>query len=43
MSIDPGFEIARMDTIFPRNHDIPFDFIVTEDGSDGTGLGSTIP
>lgn len=27
-----GYETARMDTIDPKPHDIPFDFIVTETG-----------
>lgn len=27
-----GFDSARMETIFPQPHDIPFDFIVTESG-----------
>lgn len=27
-----GYEIARMETIHPQPHDIPFDFIVTEAG-----------
>lgn len=30
--IGVGYELARMDTIHPRWHDIPFDFIVTEAG-----------
>lgn len=32
LCIGLGFEIAWMDTIFPRDHDIPFDFMVTEAG-----------
>lgn len=27
-----GYEIARLETIYPQPHDIPFDFIVTEAG-----------
>lgn len=27
-----GFETARLETIYPQPHDIPFDFIVTEAG-----------
>lgn len=27
-----GYEIARMDSIYPRPHDVPFDFVVTEAG-----------
>lgn len=36
-----GYEIARLETIYPQPHDIPFDFIVTEAGihvSDGGEL-----
>jgi len=32
LCIGLGFEIARMETISPQPHDIPFDFIVTESG-----------
>lgn len=32
LCIGLGFEAARMDSIFPKSHDIPFDFIVTESG-----------
>lgn len=32
VSIGLGYEIARMETIDPQPHDIPFDFIVTEAG-----------
>lgn len=30
--IGPGFETARIDSIFPQPHDVPLDFIVTELG-----------
>lgn len=32
LCIGLGYETARMDTIDPKPHDIPFDFIVTEAG-----------
>ena len=32
LKIGVGFELQRMDTIFPQDHDIPMDFIVTENG-----------
>ena len=32
LKIGVGFELQRMDTIFPQPHDIPMDYIVTEKG-----------
>jgi 5-formyltetrahydrofolate cyclo-ligase len=32
LMIGVGFELCRLDTIFPQDHDIPMDFIVTEKG-----------
>jgi len=43
LCIGLGFETARMDTIFPRDHDIPFDFMVTEVGSRQRLGGRLIP
>jgi 5-formyltetrahydrofolate cyclo-ligase len=30
IAIGAGFEAARLDTVFPRSHDVPMDIIVTE-------------
>jgi 5-formyltetrahydrofolate cyclo-ligase len=30
MAVGAGFEAARLDTVFPRSHDIPMDVVVTE-------------
>ena len=32
MAIGVGFELARLDTVYPQPHDVPMDFIVTERG-----------
>ena len=32
VTIGVGFELQRMDTIHPQPHDIPLDYILTEDG-----------
>lgn len=32
VSIGIGFQAARLATIYPQPHDVPFDFILTEDG-----------
>jgi 5-formyltetrahydrofolate cyclo-ligase len=32
VSIGVGFELARLDTVYPQPHDVPMDFIVTERG-----------
>lgn len=34
-----GYEVARLETIYPQPHDIPFDFIVTEAGIHVAGEG----
>lgn len=31
LAIGLGYELSRLDTIFPRSHDIPMDYIVTEE------------
>jgi 5-formyltetrahydrofolate cyclo-ligase len=41
LKIGVGFELSRLDTIFPQDHDIPMDVIVTEKGvvfTDGASL-----
>ncbi|HEY5410312.1 MAG TPA: 5-formyltetrahydrofolate cyclo-ligase [Caulobacteraceae bacterium] len=41
LKIGVGFELSRLDTIFPQDHDIPMDVIVTEKGvvfTDGGAL-----
>ena len=41
LKIGVGFELSRLDTIFPQDHDIPMDVIVTEKGvvfTDGVSL-----
>jgi 5-formyltetrahydrofolate cyclo-ligase len=32
LTIGVGFELARLDTVYPQPHDVPLDFIVTERG-----------
>jgi 5,10-methenyltetrahydrofolate synthetase len=32
VTIGVGFELARLDTVYPQPHDVPMDFIVTERG-----------
>jgi 5-formyltetrahydrofolate cyclo-ligase len=32
VTIGIGFELARLDTLYPQPHDVPMDFIVTEQG-----------
>jgi 5-formyltetrahydrofolate cyclo-ligase len=32
VTIGIGFELARLDTVYPQPHDVPMDFIVTERG-----------
>ena len=32
LTIGVGFELCRLETIFPQTHDVPMDFIVTEKG-----------
>ena len=32
VKIGVGFELQRMDTIHPQPHDIPMDYIITENG-----------
>ena len=32
ITIGVGFELARLDTVYPQPHDVPMDFIVTERG-----------
>ena len=34
-TIGVGFELARLDTVYPHPHDVPMDFIVTERGLQG--------
>ena len=31
LAIGVGFELSRLDTIHPQPHDVPMDFIVTEE------------
>jgi 5-formyltetrahydrofolate cyclo-ligase len=33
ITVGVGFEISRLDSIYPQSHDIPLDFIVTEAGA----------
>jgi 5-formyltetrahydrofolate cyclo-ligase len=32
LCVGTGFEVGRLDTIFPLPHDIPMDYVVTEKG-----------
>lgn len=33
LAVGVGFELARVDTVYPRRHDLPLDYIVTESGT----------
>ncbi len=37
VTIGIGFELARLETIYPQPYDVPLNFIVTEDGVFGRG------
>jgi 5,10-methenyltetrahydrofolate synthetase len=39
ITIGVGFELCRMNTIFPQPHDIPMDFVITEAGLVHTRAG----
>jgi 5-formyltetrahydrofolate cyclo-ligase len=39
ITIGVGFEVGRLETIFPQPHDIPMDFIITEAGLVHTRAG----
>jgi 5-formyltetrahydrofolate cyclo-ligase len=42
ISIGVGFEVARLDSIYPQPHDVPLDFIVTERGMQRTRAGGRL-
>ncbi|MBI4196042.1 MAG: 5-formyltetrahydrofolate cyclo-ligase [Betaproteobacteria bacterium] len=43
LAVGVAFEIARLATIFPQRHDIPMDFVVTEEGIHAVGNGALAP
>ena len=40
VTIGVGFELSRMETIFPQPHDVPMDYIITEAGLVHTRAGA---